>query len=130
VREWGIEAWRWIVVGVLTGILSLMMLTGLGSRRGTRLNRLRLALWAIVIGLGGVSGTTTGCSDGGSVKCYSPDSEFVEEEDVADPDPAADVPVDGDEIEDSPRDMDDLDASGEEVDEDVEDEDLDGSDDA
>ncbi len=124
-REWGIEAWRWITLGALMGILSLMMLTGLGSKRGTRLNRFRLALWAIVLGLGGVSGTTTGCTERGSVKCYAPDSGYVEEEDAADP--AVDAPVDGDEIEDSPRDTDDLDASGEDADEDP---DLDESDDA
>ncbi len=89
------DALRKLAAGILSGILSLMMLVGLGRRRGTRPYRFRLALWALVLGLGGAAGTTAGCSQIGCVECYAPpleDVEIEQEEDAGDPDPASDVP--------------------------------------
>jgi len=110
VREWGIEAWRWIALGVLTGILTLMMILGLGARRGTPLHRLRISLWMIVIGLG-ASTSGSACSDHhftNNPTCYAatdvaepsddppdentPDMEIEEPADIAPDD--EDVPLD------------------------------------
>ncbi len=96
-REMGIEAWKWIAAGALMGILTVMMVLGLGARRGTPLYRLRLSLWMLVMGLGGAAGCDsqgiTGQPDGSGdpfpeATCYAPvdpGSEPVAE-------PVADVP--------------------------------------
>ena len=63
-REWGIETWKWIAAGALMGLLTVMMVLGLGARRGTPLYRLRLSLWMLVLGLGGAA-TAVGCDGQG-----------------------------------------------------------------
>ena len=72
-KEVMLTSGRWIVVGALLLALGLLILTGLGRRRGTRLYRLRIDLWSFILGLaaaGGVlvgSSTLTGCRT-----CYKP----------------------------------------------------------
>jgi hypothetical protein len=58
-REYGIEAWKWIAAGALMALLTCMMVLGLGAKRGTWLYSFRLSLWMMVMGLGGAAG----CSD-------------------------------------------------------------------
>jgi len=93
------DALKKLAAGILSGILSLMMLAGLGRRRGTRPYRLRLALWALVLGLSGTTLATAGCSQFGCVECYSPPAPDVEtdaEDDADDPDTPQDVPSEED----------------------------------
>ncbi len=78
----GLLTWKWLAAGVLLGILTLLMVTGLGSRRGTWLNGIRLSLWALVLALGGIG---AGCS--GRTQIGQPDAGSEPGPDLADPGP-------------------------------------------
>jgi hypothetical protein len=98
-REMGVEAWKWIAVSVLMALITLMMVLGLGAKRGTRLNKLRLSMWAMVIGLGGVF-NLSGCSDDdyGQVDCYYP----MDDSSEYDPGMPPDAPPDSTDLHESP----------------------------
>jgi hypothetical protein len=48
---------RWVLAGLVLVVVGLLVVTGLGKRRGTRLYRWRVGLWVVALGLmGGVYG--------------------------------------------------------------------------
>jgi hypothetical protein len=66
---WG----RWIVAGALLLALGLLILTGLGRKRGTRLYRVRINLWSVILGLAAAGGVLVGSATlGGCRTCYKP----------------------------------------------------------
>jgi hypothetical protein len=64
---------KWIAAGALRQLLGTMMLLGLGGRRGTRLNRLRLWIWAMVVSVVG-TGVLASCDKDKNepITCYDP----------------------------------------------------------
>ena len=101
-RELGFEAWKWIAAGVLMGVLTVMMVLGLGAKRGTLLFRFRLSLWMLVMGLGGAA-AGTGCDSQGLTgtptpdglsdpTCYAPVDAGTEPDALSDPGMEADAP--------------------------------------
>ena len=75
-----------VASGSLRHLLGAMMILGIGRRRGTRLNRLRLGIWALLVSMS----TAVVLSTPGCVSCYKPSvplpppdssSEDVEDED-------------------------------------------------
>ena len=48
-------AWRWVLVAVVLAVLGLLLATGLGRKRGTRLYRWRMLLWGIALAMMGGS---------------------------------------------------------------------------
>lgn len=90
-REMGLEAWKWAAAGALMGLLTLMMVMGLGNRRGTWLNGLRLSLWMMLISLGGAAGCseTTQIGHPDASDTNSGDTGYA---DMSDPRPDTSVP--------------------------------------
>jgi len=100
-KEMGIVAWKWIAVGAVMGLLTIMMMLGIGRKRGTWLHSLRLALWMVVVGGAGAAGCSEeeirGTPDGsdtgpGEMTCYAapaPDADTIDAPDTSD-DPGLD----------------------------------------
>ena len=56
--------WKWLVLAALLALAGILLATGLGTRRGTRLYRLRVGLLAAAVALtaaGGLVLTSSGC---------------------------------------------------------------------
>ena len=65
---------KWLIVAGILAILGVLLVTGLGRRRGSRFYRWRLAMWSTLIALiGGGALLVTSCSSDKSpvVKCYT-----------------------------------------------------------
>jgi hypothetical protein len=54
-KDIAIGMWNWIVVGVLLAAIGVLLVTGLGRKRGTRSYRWRMALWTLTLTLLGGS---------------------------------------------------------------------------
>jgi hypothetical protein len=72
-KDMFLSSGRWIVVGALLLALGLLILTGLGRKRGARLYRLRIDLWSAILGLAAAGGVLVGSATlGGCRTCYKP----------------------------------------------------------
>jgi hypothetical protein len=72
-KDVAFSMWKWIAVAVLAGAVGIMLLLGLGRRRGTRTYRWRMSLWALALSLlGGSAMVGTGCDEMFEAKsaCY------------------------------------------------------------
>ncbi len=63
---------KWIIVAGLGLLLGLLLLTGLGRRRGTRLYRLRMGIWSLILGLTAAGGFLVLSTMSGCRTCYKP----------------------------------------------------------
>jgi hypothetical protein len=65
-KDLAIAYWKWLAVGILLALLAVLVGTGLGTKRGTRLYRLRVRLWSATVALaaaGGLVLSSSGCRD-------------------------------------------------------------------
>lgn len=63
---------KWIVIAGLGLLLGLLLLAGLGRRRGTRLYRLRMGVWSLILGLTAAGGFLVLSTMSGCRTCYKP----------------------------------------------------------
>ncbi|MBM4355648.1 MAG: hypothetical protein FJ109_17975 [Deltaproteobacteria bacterium] len=59
-KTMAVAAWKWILIGALVAAIGILLVVG-GRRRGTRLYRLRMSLWATVLALLGGGMLMVGC---------------------------------------------------------------------
>ena len=86
---------RWVVAGILLLAIGVLMITGMGRKRGTRSYRWRVALWAMLLGFTGAAPLVMmGCDDEKKDKsedvqptCYAVEFDGWEDPDDATTDP-------------------------------------------
>ncbi len=59
-KTMAVAAWKWILVGALVAVIGVLLIAG-GKKRGTRLYRWRVSLWATVLTLLGGGMLMVGC---------------------------------------------------------------------
>ncbi|MBM4356135.1 MAG: hypothetical protein FJ109_20475 [Deltaproteobacteria bacterium] len=59
-KTMALAAWKWILIGALVAVIGILLVVG-GRKRGTRLYRLRMSLWATVLALLGGGMLMMGC---------------------------------------------------------------------
>ena len=63
-KENFISLGRWVVAGILLLAIGVLMITGMGRKRGTRSYRWRMAMWAMLLGFTGAAPLAMmGCDD-------------------------------------------------------------------
>jgi TonB family protein len=109
-KEILLSSGRWMVVGMLLALVGILVVTGIGRRRGTRAYRVRMALWqAVLVVVGGATllGLTVGqqgCRDketspgtqGEFPLCYAPVAPPQEQVKGRAVTPQADIVITGD----------------------------------
>jgi len=70
-----ITYWKWLALGILLSLLGILVGTGLGTKRGTPLYRLRVRMWSAAVALaaaGGLVLSSSGCrgKDDDRPMCY------------------------------------------------------------
>ena len=61
-----------IIIMGLGLLLGLLLVTGLGAKKGTRLYRLRMGLWSLLLGLAAAGGLFAASTLSSACTCYKP----------------------------------------------------------
>jgi hypothetical protein len=95
---------NWIVLAAVAALLFFLVLLGIGRRRGTRLNRLRVRLWNLCLGIaagGGIiiAGSLGGCTGKkGAAADADGESAIAAQEADAEDTPAGEAVDDGEDV--------------------------------